>query len=111
MLVLSRKEGESIVINGGTRYEVVVAVVEVKRGQGKADKVRIGINAPKDVPVHRLEIQARISRTGSTRDESKQTPVEKLRAALEAIVQVVDRSEDPSDALWDIDTIARKALG
>jgi len=47
MLVLSRKKNESIVI----RDDIVVTVVEVR-----GDKVRLGIDAPKDVPVHRREV-------------------------------------------------------
>jgi carbon storage regulator len=47
MLVLSRKKNESIVINN----DVVVTVVEIR-----GDKVRLGIVAPKDVPVHRQEV-------------------------------------------------------
>lgn len=47
MLVLSRKKLESIVI--GNLIEVVVLEI-------RGDKVRLGINAPKDVPVHRSEI-------------------------------------------------------
>ncbi|MFO0882966.1 MAG: carbon storage regulator CsrA [Pirellulales bacterium] len=47
MLVLSRKKNESIVIMGG----IVVTVIEVR-----GDKVRLGITAPKDVPVHRKEV-------------------------------------------------------
>lgn len=47
MLVLSRKKNESIVIADN----IVVTVVEVK-----GDKVRLGIVAPKDVPVHREEV-------------------------------------------------------
>jgi len=47
MLVLSRKKNESIVINDN----VVVTVVEVR-----GDKVRIGIEAPRDVTVHRKEV-------------------------------------------------------
>lgn len=47
MLVLSRKKNESIVINDN----VVVTIVEVR-----GDKVRIGIEAPRDVSVHRQEI-------------------------------------------------------
>lgn len=47
MLVLSRKKNESIVINGN----ITVFIVEVR-----GDKVRLGISAPKDVPVHRKEI-------------------------------------------------------
>jgi carbon storage regulator len=47
MLVLSRKKNESIVIND----EIVVTVVEIR-----GDKVRLGIQAPKEVPVHRMEV-------------------------------------------------------
>lgn len=47
MLVLSRKKGESIVIGD----EIIVTVVEVR-----GDKVRLGIVAAKDVPVHREEV-------------------------------------------------------
>ena len=46
MLVLSRKKNESIVINN----DITVTVVEIR-----GDKVRLGIVAPKEVPVHRQE--------------------------------------------------------
>ncbi|WP_435007460.1 carbon storage regulator CsrA [Tundrisphaera lichenicola] len=47
MLVLSRKKDESIIINDHIR----VTVVEIR-----GDKVRLGIDAPKDVTVHRREV-------------------------------------------------------
>jgi len=47
MLELSRKKNESIVINN----DITITVVEIR-----GDKVRLGIIAPKDVPVHRQEI-------------------------------------------------------
>lgn len=47
MLVLSRKKNESIVINDN----ITIVIVEIR-----GDKVRLGIEAPKDVPVHRKEI-------------------------------------------------------
>jgi carbon storage regulator len=47
MLVLSRKKNESIIIND----HVTVTVVEIR-----GDKVRLGIDAPKDVTVHRREV-------------------------------------------------------
>ncbi|HEY1599699.1 MAG TPA: carbon storage regulator CsrA [Pirellulales bacterium] len=53
MLVLSRKRDESIVIGDS----IVITVVEVR-----GDKVRLGISAPKDVPVHRLEVYQAIQR-------------------------------------------------
>ncbi len=47
MLVLSRKNNESIVIND----DIVITIVEIR-----GDKVRLGIVAPRDVPVHRQEV-------------------------------------------------------
>lgn len=44
MLVLSRKENEQIVIDGN----VVVTVLDIRKG-----RVRLGIDAPRHVPVHR----------------------------------------------------------
>lgn len=48
MLVLSRKKNESIVING----EISIHVVEIR-----GDKVRLGVDAAKSIPVHRAEVQ------------------------------------------------------
>lgn len=53
MLVLSRKNMESIVINDN----IIVQVVDIR-----GDKVKLGIVAPKDIPVHREEVQAKIKR-------------------------------------------------
>lgn len=47
MLVLSRKKNESIIIND----DITVTVVEIR-----GDKVRLGIDAPKEVSVHRREV-------------------------------------------------------
>lgn len=56
MLVLSRKKNESIVINN----EITIVVVEIR-----GDKVRLGIEAPKEVPVHRKEVSDAIQRENS----------------------------------------------
>ncbi len=53
MLVLSRKRNESVVIND----QIIVTVIEVR-----GDKVRLGIQAPRDVPIHRSEVMAAIQR-------------------------------------------------
>jgi carbon storage regulator len=53
MLVLSRKRDERIVIGDN----IVITVVEVR-----GDKVRLGIEAPTDVPVHRQEVLDAIRR-------------------------------------------------
>ena len=54
MLVLSRKKNESIVIND----DITVVVVEIR-----GDKVRLGVEAPKEVPVHRREVYEAIKRS------------------------------------------------
>ena len=58
MLVVSRKKNESIGIND----DITIVVVEIR-----GDKVRLGVEAPKEVPVHRREVYDAIKRAG---DES-----------------------------------------
>lgn len=61
MLILTRRVGETLMIGDS----VSVTVLGVKGNQ-----VRIGINAPKDVAVHREEIYQRIQRGGDARDDA-----------------------------------------
>jgi carbon storage regulator len=56
MLVLSRKKNESIVINN----DITIVVVEIR-----GDKVRLGVEAPKEVPVHRREVYDAIKRNAA----------------------------------------------
>ncbi len=51
MLALSRKQGESIMIGS----DIEITVLEVK-----GEQIKIGISAPKSVPVYRKEIYAQI---------------------------------------------------
>lgn len=53
MLVLSRKCGERIIISD---QNIVVTVLEIR-----GEQVRLGIEAPADIPVHRQEIWQRIN--------------------------------------------------
>ncbi|MGB9618860.1 MAG: carbon storage regulator CsrA [Armatimonadota bacterium] len=62
MLVLARKVGQSIVINDN----IEVLIIEVR-----GDQVRLGIEAPKSIPVHRKELLEQIK-------------AENIRAAAEA---------------------------
>lgn len=57
MLVLSRKKDEQIIIG----KDIVVTIVDIR-----GDKVRLGISAPSNVPVHRKEVyEAILSQTGN----------------------------------------------
>lgn len=69
MLVLSRKKNESIVINN----DITIVVVEIR-----GDKVRLGVEAPKEVPVHRREVFDAIHR------------------ANEAVIEPTDASATPN---------------
>ena len=66
MLILTRKVGETLMIGD----EIEVTILSLKGNQ-----VRIGVNAPKDVPVHREEIYDRIKReqAGNTTDNTSKS--------------------------------------
>jgi carbon storage regulator len=68
MLILTRRVGETVMIGN----EVTVTVLGVKGNQ-----VRIGVNAPKDVAVHREEIYERIKRE-QDQDPRMGAPVSKI---------------------------------
>ena len=63
MLVLSRNCDESIVIGDN----IVVTIVDIR-----GDKVRLGIQAPSEVPVHRQEVFEAIQREQKTRQMAGQ---------------------------------------
>ena len=65
MLVLSRKKNESIVIND----DITIVVVEIR-----GDKVRLGIEAPKEVPVHRNEVYEAIRRNEQLASDTPREP-------------------------------------
>ena len=57
MLALTRKKGESIMINNN----IEISILEIR-----GDQIKIGISAPKDVPVYRKEVYNQIQ------DETKE---------------------------------------
>ena len=74
MLVLSRQKDESIMIGD----DVKITIVDVR-----GDKVRLGITAPKHIPVHRREIYDAIQREKAQKDGEVSTggnngPVDKV---------------------------------
>lgn len=60
MLVLSRRVGESILLHGGPLAEPVEIAVSDIRG----DSVRIGIEAPREIKVHRREVYEHCRKEG-----------------------------------------------
>ena len=72
MLVLTRKLGESIVIGNNVR----VTILEM---QGK--QIRLGIEAPSEVPVHRGEVYERIEAENRLAAQAAHTPLKGLAQA------------------------------
>ncbi|MFM8415342.1 MAG: carbon storage regulator CsrA [Planctomycetota bacterium] len=79
MLVLSRKKDESIVINN----DITIVVVEIR-----GDKVRLGVEAPKEVPVHRREVFEAIAR-----GEPADAPAVSATPAEPAVAETLPEAE------------------
>ena len=75
MLVLSRKKNESIVINN----DITIVVVEIR-----GDKVRLGVEAPKEVPVHRREVYDSIRRSEAPRASRRRRGTIRVRGDAHA---------------------------
>ena len=71
MLVLSRQRDESIMIGD----DVEIIIVDVR-----GDKVRLGITAPKNIPVHRREIYDAIQREKAGQKEPEKQPEKEPQA-------------------------------
>ena len=69
MLVLSRQRDESIMIGDN----IVVTIVDIR-----GDKVRLGINAPTEIPVHRQEVYEAIQRDNNRASKLQPQDVESL---------------------------------
>ena len=57
MLALSRKKDEAVIIND----DIEITIIEIK-----GDQVKIGISAPKSVPIYRKEVYMQIQQGGGT---------------------------------------------
>ena len=81
MLVLSRRIGESVVIGD----DIVVTVLDVR-----GDIVRIGVDAPRSVNVHRAEVLREL-------EEVNQESAAPSEAAMKAMQDAVRRKQQPTD--------------
>lgn len=71
MLVLSRRVGERLIIGD----DIVVTVIDVR-----SDGVRIGIDAPRSVRIHRAEVLEAVEKANTEAAAADDTAVEALRA-------------------------------
>ena len=72
MLALTRKKGESLVINNN----IVVTILEVR-----GDQVKVGITAPKEVPIYREEVYVQI------KEENKAAVDAEGMKALQSLIE------------------------
>jgi len=70
MLILSRKPGESIIIDG----RIIVKIVRLE-----GDMVKLGIEAPADVPVHRQEVYEEIQKNNREAITCDRPPLPRLQ--------------------------------
>lgn len=71
VLALSRKKGESIIINNN----IEITILEIK-----GDQIKIGINAPKSVPIYRKEIY------GQIQEENKVSGITQERETMKKLL-------------------------
>ncbi len=76
MIVMTRKKHESIVINN----DITVLVVEIR-----GDKVRLGVDAPSDVPFHRREVYDAIIRNQEDNRSPEEVAFDQKKSAVEGL--------------------------
>ena len=116
MLVLSRHRDQSIMIGD----DVVVTIVDIR-----GDKVRLGINAPTDIPVHRREVYEAIKRENEKAARIQAEDTKEVnggggsasntheRMDYGALIRMIDSGShelalDPTSQLWEISPVAGK---
>ena len=88
MLVLSRQRDESIMIGD----DVEIIIVDVR-----GDKVRLGITAPKSIPVHRREIYDAIQREKTDKKEGETQPEKESKSSKKEKAEKQPEQEPPKE--------------
>lgn len=73
MLVLTRKKNESIIINN----EIEITIVDIQN-----DQIRLGVSAPKNIPIYRKEIYAAITEENKKAVENNIKSLDELKENL-----------------------------
>jgi carbon storage regulator len=84
MLVLSRKKNESIIIND----DITIVVVEIR-----GDKVRLGVEAPKEVPVHHNEVYEAIRRNMAAQGRGDESSNDRIRRRIDDLRRQISELE------------------
>ena len=93
MLVLTRKPGERIIIG----EDIFVTLVAVRRDDAYGDKIRIGVEAPSDVPIRREEVpeQRKVEQPDL---DSLEVETRRLGQKVDALAHQTARERERTDA-------------
>ena len=91
MLILTRRTGETLMIGD----DVKITILKVSGNQ-----IRIGVEAPKDVSVHREEVYQRVLQDKQSSGEAESIRLN--QQAWERLNEVIENPQAPTDALKDL---------
>lgn len=85
MLVLARKIGQSIIIGEDTE----ITIIEVR-----SEQVRLGITAPKTVPVHRKELLEQMQKESPVTDDEAEEKRQRLATFVQVATDIAKRTKN-----------------